>query len=209
MEGAKDGTGDLPKKIKDFLNIDYIEAAHRLDVPVTGCSLFALNASSLKYLNSLFAPDTSLNKVKLINKKYWVITEKPAKKINDKAELVHWIETNTKINKSFAYDSEKKGSRKAVLNYRITGEGQNYLFIEVELITGRRHQIRSQFAAIGLYIKGDLKYGAKRSEKNGGIRLHSRMLSFPNPINKNEIINVSCYPALIDNLWNEFIKTEN
>jgi len=247
VEGAKEGLGDLPLMIREQLNIDFAEAVHRLDVPVTGCSLFALNRYSLKYLNGVFTPDTSSHKInnpaassgvccsnkvlhsgfntignaprggvlnpsariKTVNKKYWAITEKPVEKINEEAELVHWIETNPKINKTFAYNHEKKGSKKSVLKYKIKSEGQNYLFIEVELITGRHHQIRSQFAAIGLFIKGDLKYGAKRSEKNGGIRLHSRMLTFPNPLNKDETVTVSCDPPLIDNLWKEFIKIDS
>ncbi|MCL2276328.1 MAG: RNA pseudouridine synthase [Treponema sp.] len=205
MEGAKDAEGDLPKKIKEYFNIEFTQAVHRLDVPVTGCSLFAVNPESLKYLNSVFARKTAKSAVK----KYWAITEKPAKEINKTGELIHWIETNPKINKSFAYDTEKKGRKKAVLKYKIKGEGQNYIFIDVDLFTGRHHQIRSQFASNGLFIKGDLKYGAKRGEKNGGIRLHSRTLCFPDPLSKNVIINITCDPPLIDNLWNEFIRIDN
>ena len=196
---AVEGQADLPLLIKDYLRCGFAEAVHRLDVPVTGCSLFALNSHALEYLNAAFA-----NKQESVIKKYWAIIEKPKIKFPESGDLTHWIETNTRINKSFAYNEEAPGRKKAVLKYKIKGEGKNYLFAEVQLLTGRHHQIRSQFAALDIHIKGDLKYGARRSEKDGGIRLHARSLSFTNPLDKEKRINVTADPPLLDNLWTAF-----
>jgi len=210
VEGSKEGIVNLPLELKKELNIDFIEAVNRLDVPITGCALFALNASSLEFLNASFADnsgkDASKRSAQKIVKKYWAITEKPANYPPEKGRLVHWIETNTRTNKSFAYNEEGKNRKKSTLGYCIKGKGTNYLFIEIELHSGRHHQIRAQLAVIGLHIKGDLKYGAKRSEKDGGIRLHARFLSFPDPLNKNEQISVTANPPQIDNLWEAFMN---
>jgi len=206
VEGAKDGIVNLPLELKRNLNLNFIEAVNRLDVPVTGCALFALNSQALEFLNAAFAGSSAAkdsNNI-AIEKYYWAITEKPKNPLPESGEAVHWIETNSRTNKSFAYDKEAKDRKKAVLKYRITGEGTNYLFMEIELLSGRHHQIRAQLAAIGFHIKGDLKYGAKRSEKTGGIRLHARSLSFPNLQKKDEIISVTADPPEMDNLWQFF-----
>ena len=205
VEGASSKMTDLPSELASVLgeNIELIEAVHRLDVPVTGCALFALTNQALSFLNAVFAGDNPLPAP--IEKRYWAIIEKPSRSLPESGELVHWIETNSGKNKSFAYNEEGRGRKKASLRYRITGEGKNYLFVTVELLSGRHHQIRAQFAAEGLHIKGDLKYGAKRSEKTGGIRLHARSLSFPDPLNKSEKITVTADPPEIDNLWEQFI----
>jgi len=202
VEGAREKMGNLQQELKMFLGADIVEAVHRIDVPVTGCSLFALTSSAAAFLNNAFAGKHE----PAVEKHYWAITEKPPFLLPESGELNHWIETNSKLNKSFAYDEEKPGRKKGSLRYRITGEGKNYLFLDVELLTGRHHQIRAQLAACGLHIKGDLKYGAKRSEKGGGIRLHARSLSFPNPLNKNEIICVTADPPRMDNLWEALFK---
>jgi len=206
-EGAKDGIVNLPQELKNYLNTDFIEAVNRLDVPVTGASLFALDAKTLEFLNDVFAGSsaakTGINNLSA-EKRYWAIIEKPKKPLSESGELVHWIETNSKTNKSFAFDKEGNNRKKSALRYRITGEGTNYLFLEIELLSGRHHQIRAQLAAIGLHIKGDLKYGAKRSEKTGGIRLHARYLSFPNPQKKDERIEVTADLPEMDNLWRNF-----
>lgn len=199
VEGAHGKIVNLQRDLKTFLNTDFTEAVNRIDVPVTGCSLFALTADSNVFLNNAFA-----GKNGTVKKLYWAIVEKPSCHLLENGELIHWIETNSRNNKSYAYNESAVGRKKAVLRYRVTGEGINYLFIEVELLSGRHHQIRSQFAAAGLHIKGDLKYGAKRSEKTGGIRLHARYLSFPNPLNKSERISVTADPPEMDNLWKEF-----
>jgi 23S rRNA pseudouridine1911/1915/1917 synthase len=206
VEGANlnaSGMIDLPKELSALLpDAEIIEAVHRIDVPVTGCALFALKKDSLSFLSSAFASDPSP-----IKKLYWAIIEKPASRLPASGEMVHWIETNSNKNKSFAFNEEAPGRKKAALRYRITGEGTNYLFVEIELLSGRHHQIRAQFAACGLKIKGDLKYGAKRSEKGGGIRLHARSLSFPDPLNKSEIITVKAEPPVMDNLLSSFISS--
>jgi 23S rRNA pseudouridine1911/1915/1917 synthase len=205
VEGAKNANmTDLPKKLSVALgaNAELIEAVHRLDVPVTGCVLFALTKPALSFLNAAFAEGDS--PTSLVEKIYWAVIEKPSRPLPENGELVHWIETVSGKNKSYAHNKEAPARKKAVLRYKLIGEGQNYLFVEVQLLSGRHHQIRAQFAAEGLHIKGDLKYGAKRSEKGGGIRLHARKLSFPDPLNKSEIIRITAEPPQIDALWREF-----
>ncbi len=211
------GIVDLPKKLKEVFGarVELVEAVNRLDVPVTGCALFALSGSALAFLNACFSTD-SAGKNSSVEKIYWAIVEKPAERlcggmfsespfnIQIEQTLTHWIETNSKTNKSFAFNEEKPYRKKAVLKYKIIGEGKNYLFVEVKLFSGRHHQIRAQLAAVGLHIKGDLKYGAKRSEKDGGIRLHARSLSFPAPLNKDKIICVTADPPQPDALWQAF-----
>ena len=207
VEGAKEGMDNLQKELAQMLgaNAEIVEAVNRLDVPVTGCALFALTKPALSFLNAAFSAAPSP-----VEKLYWAVVEKPSRPLPESGEFVHWIESDSSKNKSFAYGEEGggrgRGRKKAVMRYRVTGEGKNYLFIEVELLSGRHHQIRAQFAAEGLYIKGDLKYGAKRSEKEGGIRLHARSLSFPNPLNKDETIHVTADPPEMDNLWEAFIS---
>jgi 23S rRNA pseudouridine1911/1915/1917 synthase len=203
VEGASGSMIDLPKALAAvFDRAELIEAVQRLDVPVTGCALFALTKTSLSFLNDAFAGKTTLPSP--VEKKYWAIVEKPSRPLPESGELVHWIETVSGKNKSITHNTDGPTRKKAVLRYRITGEGKNYLFVEIDLLSGRHHQIRAQFAAQGIHIKGDLKYGAKRSEKNGGIRLHARSLSFPDPANKSEIIRVTADPPEPDNLWKDF-----
>ena len=181
------------------MNTGIIEAVNRLDVPVTGCALFALTKPALSFLGRAFSDAGSVKKI------YWAIVEKPPHAIPESGELVHWIETKSSLNKSFAHNESGPGRKKAALRYRISGEGENYLFTEIELFSGRHHQIRAQFARAGLHIRGDLKYGAKRSEKNGGIRLHARFLAFPDPLNRNGTISVTADPPQMDNLWQAFL----
>jgi 23S rRNA pseudouridine1911/1915/1917 synthase len=204
VEGATGGMVDLPKELATVLgaNTELIEAVHRLDVPVTGCALFALTKSALSFLNAAFAEGSAPSSP--VEKIYWAVIEKPSRPLPESGELIHWIETVSDKNKSYAHNKEGPARKKASLRYKITGEGVNYLFVEVQLLSGRHHQIRAQFAAEGLHIKGDLKYGAKRSEKGGGIRLHARSLSFPDPLNRSEIIRVTAEPPLMDNLWAGF-----
>ena len=202
VEGAKNGIVSLPDEISKAFKAkpELIEAVNRLDVPVSGCALFALKKDALVFLNNAFKENNH------IEKKYWAVIEKPAAHVPESGELTHWIEINANKNKSSVYNTESPGRKKASLEYRITGEGENYLFTEIKLLTGRHHQIRAQLAAIGLHIKGDLKYGARRSEKGGGIRLHARSLSFPDPLNKSEKISVTADPPETDNLWRAFIS---
>jgi 23S rRNA pseudouridine1911/1915/1917 synthase len=175
-------------------------AVHRLDVPVSGCVLFARTSGALAALSASFSQGR-------VEKIYWALVEIPEMVPEETGELIHWIKTDTRRNKSIAYDEAGPGRKKAVLRYRIRGRGTHYLFLEIELITGRHHQIRAQLAARGLHIKGDLKYGSRRSEKNGGIRLHSYSLSFPDPVRPEKIIRVSGGPPLPDPLWDAFKNT--
>ena len=202
VEGEKEGIVNLARGLSGFwgLNEDVVQAVHRLDVPVTGCTLFALTKPAFTLLADAFAGKNNLK----IEKIYWAVIEKPLRAVRESGDLIHWIETDTKHNKSYAHNEYAAGRKKAALRYKITGEGINYLFTQIELLSGRHHQIRAQFAKEGLHIKGDLKYGAKRSEKSGGIRLHARSLEFPDPLNAAETIRVTADPPVLDNLWKEF-----
>jgi len=203
---------------------------HRLDTPVSGCLLLAKNQEAAAFLGAAFArsefarpecarperarPAESV-KTGGVEKLYWAIIEMPSEEFPAEGELVHWLYENKELNKSFTAPwnegkaPQKKGyapPKKAVLRYRVIGKGERYLFLEIDLVTGRHHQIRAQLAALGLHIKGDLKYGAKRSEKGGGIRLHARSLAFPNPVKAAEIISVTADPPQFDTLWQAFAE---
>jgi 23S rRNA pseudouridine1911/1915/1917 synthase len=210
-EGAGKGMVDLPQLLLTTLNAQSTAqnyptlpvAVNRLDVPVSGCALFARNDAALGFLNTMFHSDA-------VKKYYWAIAEMPKddKLFSDNAtnsvELIHWIQFDSRRNKSIAHSQPGPGRKKAILRYRLTGKGRDYLFLEIELVSGRHHQIRAQFEQLGIHVKGDLKYGARRSEKNGGIRLHARSLSFPDPAGNGNNINVQAEPPLRDNLWLAF-----
>ena len=185
---------------------------HRLDQPVSGCQLLAKNRDAAAYLNRLFAlQDCSSKDLNQIIKTYWAIVEKrkllSGLQTNSEGgwiELSHFVSFDPKQNKSSAHAAESPGSKNALLRFRVAGSGERYDFLEIALITGRHHQIRAQLAAVGLHVKGDLKYGSKRSEKNGGIRLHARSLSFPNPDSRNKLLKVEAPPPEPDALWTAF-----
>ena len=212
---------------------------HRLDAPVSGCLLLAKSKEAAAFLGAAFAKPALNEQHPVVEKKYWAIVEKPKDNniligniLNNKAELIHWLYENKKINKSFAHPFNDASSssceiypkgknddgyvlqkkygkpKKAVMRYQVIGEGERYIFLEINLVTGRHHQIRAQLAAIGLHIKGDLKYGARRSEKGGGIRLHARLLSFPNPLAPSKIIRVEASPPAEDSLWRSFAEMD-
>jgi 23S rRNA pseudouridine1911/1915/1917 synthase len=204
-EGAGKGMTDLPAVLQGQFGGAF-SAVHRLDVPVSGCTLFARTPGALSFLSAAFAAGR-------VQKYYWAIVEMPPPNLDlgSTGELIHWLEEDRRHNKCAAYAEEAPGRKQAVLRYKITGRGTNYLFMEIELITGRRHQIRAQLAALGLHIKGDLKYGSKRSEKTGGIRLHAYSLRFPAPPGSPETtgegyILVKAAPPLRDRLWEDFGK---
>jgi 23S rRNA pseudouridine1911/1915/1917 synthase len=217
VEGAGKGMADLSRLLAESLEARPAAmkpvAVHLLDVPVTGCTLFARTSSALSFLCSAFAGGRNRS----VEKHYWAVTEFPADGFpveemlsgGAEAELSQWIAVDASRNKALVFDEEGPGRKKAVLRYRIIGRGQNYLFLDVEPLTGRRHQIRAQLARLGLHVKGDLKYGARRSEKNGGIRLHARSLSFPNPGSPAEVIRVDAPPPETDGLWEAFIDAWN
>jgi 23S rRNA pseudouridine1911/1915/1917 synthase len=181
-------------------------------MPGSGCLLLARNPGAAAFLGEAFAGHDSR-----VVKRYWAIIEKPQSDVAlpSAGELVHWLSEDRKANKSYALPTAanegppvpqaRRGRlKKAILRYRLTGEGDHYIFMEIDLVTGRRHQIRSQLAAVGLHIKGDLKYGARRSEKAGGIRLHAWSLAFPNPLESDETITVKAPPPVMDSLWTAF-----
>ncbi|MDR3343037.1 MAG: RNA pseudouridine synthase [Treponema sp.] len=214
VEGAGAGMVNLPVVLAEQFGgvqagggLFFPTAIHRLDVPVSGCVLFARTSKARSVLNTAFAEGR-------VEKHYWAIIEMPppAFTLPETGELVHWLITDTKRNKTIAYteDPPHRHLKKAVLRYRIRGRGIRYLFLEIELLTGGHHQIRAQLARLGLHIKGDLKYGARRGEKNGGIRLHAYSLAFPNPAiatrpsTPGDRVQVTALPPVRDALWEAF-----
>lgn len=202
VQGDKTGDKSLCDKMKAFLKEKYAKPGnvfvglpHRLDRPVSGVVIFAKTSKALERLNEMF-------RVGSVKKIYWAITkERPAQ---PEAELECWILRNEKMNKSFAYTKEVKGAKRAQLHYHHIAASQNYNLIEVELKTGRHHQIRCQLASIGCPIKGDLKYGAKRSNPDGSISLHARYVEFIHPVSK-ELIQITA-PLPADKLWQSFAQ---
>ena len=194
-----DKTGDIPLSdtLKAWVKEKYakpgnvfIGVAHRLDRPVTGVVLFAKTSKSLSRLNELFR----LGKVK---KTYWAIIKNPPPE--PEGELIHWIVRNEKQNKSVAFDTEKETAKQAILHYRLLSKSERYCLLEIDLKTGRHHQIRCQLAKIGCPVKGDLKYGAERSNPDGGISLHARKLSFIHPVSQQPVDIIAPVPE--DKLW--------
>ncbi|MCC4230663.1 RluA family pseudouridine synthase [Zunongwangia profunda] len=186
VQGDKTGDKPLSEVVKAYLkekhnkpgNV-YLGVVHRLDRPTSGIVLFSKTSKALPRLNKLFQQKDA-------KKTYWaVVKNRPPK---DQDILVHYLKRNPKQNKSFAHKNEVPDSKKAILEYRILKELDNYFLLEVDLKTGRHHQIRSQLSAIGCPIKGDLKYGFDRSNKDAGIHLHARKLEFIHPVKKEPII---------------------
>ncbi|MDR2585903.1 MAG: RluA family pseudouridine synthase [Prevotellaceae bacterium] len=171
----------------------FLGVPHRLDRPASGATLFAKTGKALTRLNEMF-------RSREMEKKYWAITlQKPEK---ESMQLIHYLMRNEKQNKSHLSLLPKSGAKEAVLRYRFLCSSDKYHLLEVELFTGRHHQIRAQLATIGCVIKGDLKYGAPRSNSDGGICLHARSLSFIHPVKKERIeINA---PVPQDALWQWF-----
>jgi 23S rRNA pseudouridine1911/1915/1917 synthase len=202
VQGDKTGDKSLCDKMKAYLKEKYAKPGnvfvglpHRLDRPVSGIVVLAKTSKALERLNNMFR-DGNVKKI------YWAITkERPAV---SEGELSGWILRNEKMNKSFCYDKEVQGSKHALLYYRHIAESQNYNLIEVELKTGRHHQIRCQLAHMGCPIKGDLKYGARRSNPDGSISLHARYIEFIHPVSKESIQITAPLPA--DRLWQSFEK---
>ncbi len=202
VQGDKTGDKTLCDAMKAFLKEKYAKPGnvfvglpHRLDRPVSGIVVLAKTSKALERLNEMFRTGA-------VKKIYWAITKECP--TQPEAELECWIYRNEKMNKSFAYPKEVKGSKKALLHYRHIAASQNYNLIEVELKTGRHHQIRCQLASIGCPIKGDLKYGAKRSNPDGSISLHARYVEFIHPVSK-ELIQITA-PLPADKLWQSFGK---
>ncbi len=198
VQGDKTGDKPLSDVVKAYIKIKYnkpgnvyLGTVHRLDRPTSGLVIFAKTSKVLPRLNKLFVS-------KDISKTYWaVVKNKPQKKEDT---LINWLKKNPKNNKSFAYSKEVNDSKKAILHYKTIKKLDNYFLLEIQLETGRHHQIRSQLSTIGSPIKGDLKYGFDRSNKDAGIHLHARAIEFIHPVSKKPIHIVAPLPN--DAIWN-------
>ncbi|HRG00668.1 MAG: RNA pseudouridine synthase [Bacteroidia bacterium] len=200
-----DKTGDIPlsEKVKNYIkqrdnkpgNV-FCGVVHRLDRPVSGIVIFAKTSKALSRMNELFRDKT-------IQKTYWAVVKNKPPKQTDR--LVHYLIKNEKNNTSKAFPTDRPGALKAELTYTLIASISNYHLLEINLHTGRHHQIRAQLSAIGCPIKGDLKYGFDRSNQTPFIHLHSYKTEFIHPI-KQEPISITCKPRTDDTVWNELVK---
>ena len=197
VQGDKTGDTPLSDIVKAYIKEKYakpgnvfVGVVHRLDRPVAGIVVFAKTSKALSRLNTMFSKGE-------VHKTYWVITANTPKE--EKGTLVNWLVRNEKQNKSYAYDKEVPKSKKAILNYRLISKSERYALLEVALLTGRHHQIRCQLAHMGCVIKGDLKYGAPRSNPDASISLLARRIEFIHPVSKEPIVVEAPLPD--DNLW--------
>lgn len=198
VQSDPDGTEAIEDQIKAMIKIRdhkpgavFLGVVHRIDRPVSGAVVFAKSSKALARLNEMIRQQQ-------IKKRYWAITE--SRPNDEEATLHHWIARNSKTNRSHAYQRPKGDAKEAILDYRVLSASTNYTLVEVDLKTGRHHQIRAQLSAIGCSIKGDLKYGAKRSNKDGSISLHSRSVEFSHPVG-GKLISVTAPVPKGDNLW--------
>lgn len=204
-----DKTGDLPlsETVKAYIKEKYnkpgevfLGVTHRLDRPTTGVVIFARTSKALTRLNEMFKSHEKIQKT------YWAIVEtNQVPTLSNRLENYLW--RNEKLNKSFVVKPDVKDAKRAVLSYQTIAQSEHYTLLEINLETGRHHQIRCQLAAIGCPIKGDLKYGAKRNNPDGGISLHARKIEFVHPVSKNLISIVAPVPN--DTLWKVLEKTVN
>lgn len=198
-----DKTGDksLEDNVKEYIKKKYnkpgnvfLGVAHRLDRPVSGIVVLAKTSKALTRLNKMF-------QTKDIHKTYWAIVKNPPEK--EEGDIINFIWRNEKQNKSYVYSEEKKNSKKAILHYKLIGRSKTFFLLEIDLKTGRHHQIRCQLANIGCPIKGDLKYGYPRSNPDGGISLHARNIKFIHPVSGKEINITAPFPEK-DKTWTLF-----
>ena len=201
VQGDKTGDEPLSDKVKAYIKKKYdkpgdvfLGVVHRLDRPVSGVVMFARTSKALSRLNKMFQE-------KQVKKTYWAVVNKMPP--HEEGELRHYILKNSEKNKSYAFPKERPGSKLAILNYKLVSGLLKYYLLEIDLQTGRHHQIRCQLAKIGCSIRGDLKYGFPRSNEDGGISLHSRRVEFIHPIKKEKVVIVANPPST-ENLWREF-----
>ncbi|MDR9399098.1 MAG: RluA family pseudouridine synthase [Salibacter sp.] len=200
IQGDKTGDKPLSETVKEYLKYRfnkpgnvYLGIVHRIDRPTSGAIMFAKTSKAASRLSKMFQS-------KEIEKTYWAITaEKPK---NKEGTLTHYLQKNNNKNKSFAVDNERDGYKKAVLHYEVLAGSDRYHLWEVDLETGRHHQIRVQLAQIGCPIKGDLKYGFARSNKDASISLHARSIEFTHPVQKEPVKITAPVPK--DKLWEFF-----
>jgi len=198
VQGDKTGDTPLSDVVKAYLKNKYnkpgnvyLGTVHRLDRPTSGIVIFAKTSKALPRLNKLFLS-------KDIKKTYWAVVKQPPPK--PEGTLVHWLKKNQKTNKSYAFNKEVKDSKKAILHYKTIKKLDNYTLLEINLETGRHHQIRVQLSSIGSPLKGDLKYGFDRSNKDASIHLHARAIAFIHPVKKEQILVSAPLPN--DAIWN-------
>ncbi len=197
VQGDKTGDKPLSEIVKDYIKEKYqkpgnvfLGVVHRLDRPVSGLVVFAKTSKALTRLCNMFRDGE-------VHKTYWALTKNPPRQTE--GTIKSWLVRNEKQNKSYSYDHEVPNSKLAILEYKLIGRTDNYSLLEVNLLTGRHHQIRCQLASIGCSIKGDLKYGAQRSNPDGSISLMARRVRFVHPVSGNPIDIVAPLPD--DNLW--------
>ncbi len=200
VQGDKTGDTPLSEMVKAYIKEKYAKpgsvflgVVHRLDRPVAGLVVFARTSKALTRLNDMFRNGD-------VHKTYWALVQQ--RPPHDAGTLEHWLVRNEQQNKSYAYDRERPQAKRAVLNYHVIGQSDHYYLLEVNLLTGRHHQIRCQLAAMGCPIKGDLKYGARRSNPDGSISLLARRVEFVHPVSK-ETVRVQA-PLPDDALWRTF-----
>lgn len=202
VQGDKTGDRPLSDMVKDYIKERYAKpgavflgVVHRLDRPVSGVVVFARTSKALERLNRMFASHEGIRKT------YHAIVPYSGKAQDmPKTTLTHWLTRNPKQNKAYAYEREVPESKKAILDVQTLHTGDRYQLVEVTLHTGRHHQIRCQLSKIGLPIKGDLKYGAPRSNPDGSISLHARSISFEHPVSHKNVEVTAPYPSA-DSLW--------
>lgn len=204
VQGDKTGDVPLSDMVKNFLKDKYqkpgnvyLGVVHRLDRPVSGVVLFSKTSKALPRLNKMFAEHKGVKKTYLA-----IVVNKPAQ---PQGTLTHWLTRNEKQNTARAYDREVPDSKKAVLDYRLIAQSERYFLLEIELHTGRHHQIRCQLSKIGCPIRGDLKYGAPRSNPDGGISLHAWRLELEHPVSHQNITIDAPLPE--ERLWQEIVPT--
>ncbi|MDR2843366.1 MAG: RNA pseudouridine synthase [Candidatus Symbiothrix sp.] len=206
VQGDKTGDSPLSETVKQWLKAKYnkpgnvfIGVTHRLDRPVSGLVLFAKTSKALIRLNKMFRDGE-------VEKTYWAIVKN--RPPQEAGELIHYLVRNEKQNKSYACDTEKPDSKKAVLSYKVLAHSEHYYLLEIDLKTGRHHQIRCQLAQIACPIKGDLKYGFDRSNPDGGISLHARKVRLVHPVSKEELLLTAPVPEN-DRLFQYFVELLN
>jgi len=201
VQGDKTGDTPLSEHIKNYLKVTFnkpgevfLGVTHRIDRPTTGAILFARTSKALTRLNEMFKDKEAIKKT------YWALVKNPPKE--QEGRLTHFLVKDTVKNKSRVCNASVVGAKEAILEYRLIGKSDTYYLLEVQLLTGRHHQIRAQLAAIGCPIKGDLKYGFPRSNPDGGISLHARCIELIHPIQKTPLRIVASVPD--DSLWKYF-----
>ena len=205
VQGDKAGDTPLSETVKAYIKVKYnkpgevfLGVTHRLDRPTSGVVLFARTSKALARLNEMFKSHEQIKKT------YWAIVQGAPKQ--PEARLENWLVKNESQNKSYIVKPHTKDAKQAVLNYKTLIRGENYTLLEVDLETGRHHQIRCQLAAIGCPLKGDLKYGAKRPNPDGGICLHARQIAFIHPVSREPICITAPTPE--DSLWQQLSASQ-